>query len=92
MTCASIQLEEVMTASALTLICRARQSVITYHDEGASLPDYIALPVSQYVLIDLPMGGVLERIGSDLFEISVPKLELAGVWVRPIVKCLVRYL
>lgn len=60
-------------------------------DEGAALSAYMALPVSQFVLIDVPMGGQLHRIGQDLFELTVPRLEFFGLWVQPNIKCTARY-
>lgn len=50
----------------------------------------MSLPVAQFVLIDVPLGGQLHRIGSNLFELIVPRLELFGVWVQPAITCTVR--
>jgi len=36
------------------------------------------------------MGATLRRIGGELFEIIVPKLDLFGIWLQPRVKCTVR--
>ena len=76
---------------SLLCLIRYTQDVLRFHDDGASLEDYISLPVSQYVLIDLPLGAQLTRLGSNKFQIDVSKLELAGVYVRPSVQCLVRF-
>jgi hypothetical protein len=65
-------------------------SVIQQHDPGAGLEQYMRLPVSQFVLVKVPLGSTLRRIGSELFEIVVPKLELFGIWIQPRVKCTVR--
>lgn len=72
------------------LPCRLTVPVTSQHDEGAPLSAYMALPVSQFVLIDVPLGGRLNRIGQDLFELIVPRLELFGLWVQPDIKCIVR--
>ena len=66
--------------------------VTAKHDVDAQLSAYMALPVSQFVLIDVPLGGKLKRIGTDLFEIIVPRVELFGIWVQPDIKCIVRSL
>src|SRR5438105_195566 len=70
--------------------CRLRVPVTARHDPGADLAAYMRLPVSQYVLIDVPMGGSLQRVSADEFELSVPRLQFWDVWVQPRVWCRVR--
>lgn len=72
------------------LLCRLTVPVTNEHDTGAQLSAYMALPVAQFVLIDVPLGGQLKRIGAELFELVVPRLELFGLWVQPEIKCIVR--
>lgn len=60
------------------------------HDPGAGIEEYMRLPVSQFVLVKVPLGSTLRRVGSELFEIVVPRVELFGIWVQPRIKCLVR--
>lgn len=50
----------------------------------------MSLPVSQFVLVKVPLGAELKRVGPDLFELLVPRLEMFGLWVQPRVKCTVR--
>lgn len=64
--------------------------VIAEHDEGALLSSYMALPVSQFVMIEVPLGAELTRVGVDMFELVVTRLELFGLWVQPKIKCKVR--
>lgn len=88
----SVSLELTPQASARkALTCRLTLPVTSDHDRGADLSVYMALPVSQYVLIDVPLGAKLRRIGTDLFKLAVPRLELFGLWLQPQVECIVRY-
>ncbi|KAK9845221.1 hypothetical protein WJX81_000443 [Elliptochloris bilobata] len=50
------------------------------------------LPVSQFVLIEVPLGGELCRVGYDLFDVVVAPLSLFDLWVQPHVRCCVRQL
>jgi len=54
------------------------------HDEGASLQEYMTLPVSQFVLIDLPLGGELVRQAGNIFQLTVPQMKFFDIWVKPI--------
>ncbi|CAL8470714.1 g10256 [Coccomyxa elongata] len=66
--------------------------VITIHDAGQSLESYFRLPVSQYVLIEVPMGGSLKRVSTDVFEVVVAPVRFFDIWVQPRVRCIVRLL
>eukprot|EP00884_Botryococcus_braunii_P001743 jgi/Botrbrau1/1156/Bobra.0162s0045.2 len=50
------------------------------------------LPVSQYVLIDVPLGGSLARVSHDLFDVVVAPVRFFDLWVQPHVRCRVRLL
>jgi hypothetical protein len=60
------------------------------HDPGMDLPTYMRLPVSQYVLIEVPLGGALSRISEDMFDVEVAPVRFFDLWVQPRVRCRVR--
>jgi hypothetical protein len=60
------------------------------HDPGMDLPTYMRLPVSQYVLIEVPLGGALSRISEDMFDVVVAPVRFFDLWVQPRVRCRVR--
>ena len=72
------------------LACSCEVPIEAHFAEGLRIEDYLRLPVSQYVLIDLPLGGQLRRLSEDVFELTVPQLTLFGVWVQPLIRCRVR--
>lgn len=59
----------------------------TRADEGASLTNYMRLPVEQYVTLDIPMSARfnLERIPGNRFLLSVPPMKFFDVEVNPLV-------
>lgn len=82
--------EAMMGCLTRQISCRLSVPVARHHDRDAPLSAYMALPVSQFVLIDVPLGARLERLSDEIFEIVVPRLELFGIWVQPQIKCIVR--
>lgn len=59
-------------------------------DIGASLGDYMHLPVDQYALIKLPHNAKLVRVFSEeenLFELTVPTVRFFQLKVLPVVFC-----
>lgn len=66
--------------------------VTAQHDTYCSLQAYMRLPVSQYVLMDVPLGGSLKRVGEDIFDVIVPHVRFFDLWVQPRVRCKVRLL
>eukprot|EP00193_Tetraselmis_chui_P014604 CAMPEP_0177774842 /NCGR_PEP_ID=MMETSP0491_2-20121128/13754_1 /TAXON_ID=63592 /ORGANISM="Tetraselmis chuii, Strain PLY429" /LENGTH=255 /DNA_ID=CAMNT_0019293311 /DNA_START=133 /DNA_END=897 /DNA_ORIENTATION=+ len=54
------------------------------HDYGATLAAYMRLPVENYVNIKLPLGGKLERMGGEMFELVVPVVRFFNLWVQPV--------
>jgi len=61
--------------------------VSEFCDPGAELEKYMKLPVSQYTLIELPLGGRLSRLNEHMFELKVPRVEIFSLWVEPQLVC-----
>lgn len=71
--------------------CSIVVPVTDKHDKGKDLEAYMRLPVSQYVLIDVPLGGSLARVSHDLFDVVVAPVRFFDLWVQPHVRCQVRW-
>jgi hypothetical protein len=54
-------------------------------DAGCSLGAYMALPVSHYTLLPLPLGATLARVPAtdSLFALTIPRVALFGLVVQP---------
>ena len=57
-------------------------------DAGCSLADYMTLPTDNYVLLPLPLGATLTRLppangASNLFALTIPRVQLFSLAVRP---------
>lgn len=64
--------------------------MIPIHDAGPGpghLENYMSLPVEEYVVLD---GANIERLGGDLFRLSVPRIEFFDVWIEPELEVSVR--
>ena len=57
------------------------------HDPGASLSDYMQLPVDQYVCIRMPLDANLDRIGGNRFNLTVPPVRFFTLDVSPTMLC-----
>ena len=57
------------------------------HDEGASLDDYMRLPVDQYVCIRMPLDATLERVAGSRFNLTVPPVRFFALDVSPMMLC-----
>mmetsp|Transcript_20998 Transcript_20998/g.46051 ORF Transcript_20998/g.46051 Transcript_20998/m.46051 type:complete len:297 (+) Transcript_20998:203-1093(+) len=60
-------------------------------DEGAELNAYMTLPVSQFALVEMPLGGKLERLDEDLFAVYVPRVAVFDFFVEPRLECYVTH-
>jgi len=57
--------------------------MIPLYDAGPGpghLAAYMSLPVEEYVVLD---GANIERLGGNLFRLSVPRIEFFDVWIEP---------
>ncbi|KAK9904246.1 hypothetical protein WJX75_007647 [Coccomyxa subellipsoidea] len=90
----SQQTSELSTKRVVNLktIDRVIVPVTTIHDVGQTLEAYFRLPVSQYVLLEVPLGGSLKRVADDVFEVVVSPVRFFDIWVQPRVRCIVRVL
>lgn len=53
-------------------------------EPGSRISDYMTLPVSQFVLVDLPMGARMDRLDDrGTFRLVIPRLELLNLWLEP---------
>ena len=58
-------------------------------DENCALEDYMTLPTNAYVLLPLPLGATLTRLpavaggASNLFSLTIPRVQLFSLAVRP---------
>lgn len=41
--------------------------------------------------MQVPLGGSLKRVASDIFEVVVAPVRFFDIWVQPRVRCIVRY-
>eukprot|EP00242_Pyramimonas_sp_CCMP2087_P005587 CAMPEP_0198209690 /NCGR_PEP_ID=MMETSP1445-20131203/17669_1 /TAXON_ID=36898 /ORGANISM="Pyramimonas sp., Strain CCMP2087" /LENGTH=217 /DNA_ID=CAMNT_0043883543 /DNA_START=460 /DNA_END=1113 /DNA_ORIENTATION=- len=58
-------------------------------DEDSELMHYMTLPVSQFALVEMPLGGRLERLEEDLFALYVPRVAVFDFFVQPRLECYV---
>lgn len=56
-------------------------------DEGASLSNYMQLPVDQYVCIKMPLDATLERMEGSKFNMTVPPVRFFTLDVSPTIIC-----
>lgn len=54
------------------------------------LPKHHLLFTPQSLLVQVPMGGLLRRVGEDMFDVTVPHVRFFDLWVQPRVRCQVR--
>jgi len=62
------------------------EGLIPVKDAGpgpGQLDNYMRLPVEQYAVLD---GANIERLDSNLFRLSVPRLEFFDLWIEPVLE------
>lgn len=66
---------------------RQQRRCIEHVDRNITLSDYMRLPVEQYVCIEMPLHARLERLNSNLFQLTVPPVTFFHLQVCPTVYC-----